>query len=256
MKEFLRRQYREISAYGQAVLKNPKQPEHQFVVFFRPRAGSNLLIDLISSHPDVFCDDEIFGLKYSGKVTYPNLYRKGRWLLGAGKTCYGYKISYYQITKQGFDPKTYLQELHKQNRKIIYVERLNILRQAVSFLVAQQRSEWIGRADNQLRYKARIDCTALIAEMERIERSVHLEKKLLSPFPHLHLIYEQDLLISDKHQATCNRIFNFLALDSSEVKTQRVKTSKSNDLTDIISNYEDVKREVGGTRFACFLTQP
>jgi len=256
MKKLLRKYYREIATYGSALVKNPKTPKQKFVVFFRPRAGSNLVVDLINSHPEVYCDGEIFGVGHVGKVLFPKLYLKGRWLRANNKNVYGYKINLNQIVKQGFGPKIFLSDLQQQDCKIIYTERLNSLRQAASFLIAEKRKKWVGTAENQLTGKVSIDCHALVSKIERLEKAISLEKELLAPYPYLHLAYETDLLSAEQHQATSDRVFEFLGLESLPVKTERVKTAPSHNLADVIENYDEVESVVSQTKFAKFLNQP
>lgn len=256
MIKLLKKYYREMAAYSSALVKNPKTPKKKFIVFFRPRAGSNLVVDLINSHPEVYCDGEIFGVGYVGKVLFPTLYLKGRWFRANNKNVYGYKINHNQIINQGFDPKTFLSDLHQQDWKIIYTERVNSLRQAASFLIAEKRKEWVGTAENQLMGKVPIDCHALVSKIERLEKAISLEKELLAPFPYLHLAYETDLLSAEQHQATFDRVFEFLGLESLPVKTKRVKTAASHNLADVIENYDEVESFVSQTKFAKFLNQP
>ena len=91
--------------------------------------------------------------------------------------------------------------------------------------------------------------------MEKIRgRAANLgkEKIALRNIPHLTIIYEKDLLESENHQATLDRIFELLNIPSVMVKTKYSKTTPSK-LSDIVKNYEELKEVIGKTEFAKFL---
>ena len=250
----IKKSYRRIVTYTSALFKKSKEPNQKFVLFFRPRAGSTLLCDLLNSHPDLFCDGEIFGIGHIGKVYFPAIYLKGRYAI-AKKNVYGFKININQIRKQGFEAQTFFSDFHQQGWKIIYIRRKNSLRQAVSFLIAQQRNEWIGTPKNTLTGKFTVDPNELVSKIERIEQAVQKEQELLAPFASLNILYEDDLLSMEQHQTTLEKVFNFLGIDSIQVKTKMAKTASSNNLADIIENYEEIEKIISQTPYAYFLEE-
>ena len=249
--KLLKKSYRQIVTYTSALLRKPKEPKQKFVLFFRPRAGSNLLCNLLNSHPEVFCDGEIFG---GGQVFFPNLYLKGRYAI-AKKDVYGFKIHLNQIRNQGLEAQTFFSDFHQQGWKIIYIRRKNSLRQAVSFLIAQQRNEWVGTPKNTLTGKFPIDPNELASKIGRIEQAVQKEQELLGPFAPLNIIYEDDMLSAEQHQTTLERNFDFLSIDSVPVKTNMAKTTSSSNLVDTIENYEEVEKRIRQTPYAQFLEE-
>ncbi len=146
-----------------------------------------------------------------------------------------------------------LLDLHQQGWKVIYLKRVNSLRQAVSFLVANTRNEWIGTKKNTLQEKIHIDCDELLAKMERLENALQKDDEIVAPVPHLPLVYEDHLINSEQHQATLNQVFEYLGIDSAPIYTNMSKTSSSKNLADIIDNYEEVERRVSQSKFAQFL---
>jgi hypothetical protein len=88
--------------------------------------------------------------------------------------------------------------------------------------------------------------------MIKSEKVVALEKKCLSNIPHLEIIYEDDLLSSEQHQKTINKVFSYLELDSIKVQTTLQKTSSDN-LVDDILNYEEIVDFISQTQYAHFL---
>ncbi|EDN66513.1 conserved hypothetical protein [Beggiatoa sp. PS] len=240
--------------YSAALLKNPKEPNKKFVMFFRPRAGSTLLCDLMNSHPDVCCDWEIFGAGRVGKVSFPKLYLKGRYAI-AEKNVYGFKVNIKQIRDQKFEAQTFFSDFDQQGWKIIYIRRENSLRQAVSFLIAEHRSEWIGKPNNTLTGKVPVNPEELVSKIGRIEQAVQKEVELLAPYSTLNVIYENDLLNAVQQQITLDKVFDFLGIDSVPIKTKMAKTAASSNLSDIIENYEEVERVISQTPYAHFLEE-
>lgn len=91
--------------------------------------------------------------------------------------------------------------------------------------------------------------------MEKIRgRAANLEKEkiALKNIPHLTIIYEKDLLESENHQATLDRIFDYINIHSVKVKTKYSKTTPSK-LSDIVKNYDELKEVIRNTEFAKFL---
>ena len=78
------------------------------------------------------------------------------------------------------------------------------------------------------------------------------EKKIIEALPHITIAYERDLLSAEQHQATADKIFDYLGLASVAVKTKCVRTSSDN-LADFIENYEEVVNVISQTKYAKFL---
>jgi LPS sulfotransferase NodH len=255
MKKFIKHSYRQLRGYTYALLRGSQQPTQKFLIFFRPRSGSTLLCDLLRSHPNVFCDGEIFG--GGKKIFFPRTYLKGN-SVRTGKSVYGFKLNIRQLKQQKKlgEPQDFLRQLQQQNWKILYILRRNTLRQAVSFFIAQQRNEWIGTAKNQLKHKVFIDCCQLVDKIERIEKAIMCERQLLAPTPYLTLTYEENFLHAGQHQNTLDQVFEYLGVNSVPVQTQMSKTSAFNELSDIVENYEEMVTVVKATKYAHFLQYP
>jgi len=253
MRKFLRRIYLQLITYYWALFGSSKVPANKFIVFFLPRAGSNLLVDLINSHPQIRCDYEIFSAHFVNKKPwFPKLYLKGRWAK-AKKDFYGYKLNSCQIGFQGFEAKAFFADLHQQGWKIICIRRKNLLRQAISFFIAQRRKEWVGSRNNTLTEEIPIDKEELLAKIERLEKVNQAEEELLGQLPYLNVFYEDDLLNAEQHQATLDKVFAFLGVESAPVKTDIVKTAASHKLADVIANYAEIESFIGKTKYAHFL---
>lgn len=242
-------------AYFHALLPWSTLPEKKFILFFRPRSGSNLLRDILNSHPDIFCDEEIFRYGLVGKVSFPSLYIKGRCTQYKKNVC-GFKVNIHQLTVlQQQDPQSFLTSLTQQGWKIVYIERRNLLTQAISFFVAQKREIWLDKAENALKdFRMSIDCDELVQKMERMEKAVAYEKELLAPFPYQSVVYEDNLLNSEHRQEALDKVFAYLGVESVPVKTSLVKTT-TRKYSDFIDNYAEMVEVVKQTKYAKWLAE-
>lgn len=129
---------REIVAYLRLFLKHQNIPYKKFVIFCQGRTGSTLLYSLLNSHQQIHCDEEIL----EDSVFFPFQYVKGR-CAKAKKNVYGFRVKIYQlIHNQHQKPEKFLLNLSKDGWQIIYLKRTNILRQAISRMVAKSKDEW------------------------------------------------------------------------------------------------------------------
>lgn len=99
-------------------------PSIRFVIYGQGRSGSSLLLDLIGSHPEVYCESEIFHRKVAGRLVNPWDYLLARADL-APKPVYGCKMKIYQVTEdQGIeDPHRFMLDLHAAGWKVVHLVR-------------------------------------------------------------------------------------------------------------------------------------
>lgn len=238
--------------------KSVNLPEKKFIIFAQIRTGSNLLRNLLNSHPEVYCDGEIFwdaSNKLIKKVSFPHLYMNGRSInisFQKMKKIYGCNIKINHIM-QGSEYINFLSILYQKGWKIVYINRLNILRQSLSELIALNRDIWLVKQGQEYPMnKTYINCKQLIKTINSNQNYYDQEQKLLENVPHLKIIYEQDLLISEQHQNTLDQIFNYLEIKSVPVKTSLAKISAEN-LSDFIDNYDEVIETIAKTEYKDFL---
>ncbi|GAF97348.1 unnamed protein product, partial [marine sediment metagenome] len=134
--------------------------------------------------------------------------------------------------------------------KIISLRRHNILRQAISDIVAKDRGAHHHRlSDGPLELdKMNIDCNKLINVIKWFEKLSAQESKILENLPHLSIIYEDDLLKTEHHQKTLDRIFDYLGIPSVPVKTQFVKITP-NRLSDFVLNHKEIMQTIGEAEY-------
>ena len=77
------------------------------------------------------------------------------------------------------------------------------------------------------------------------------EKRIVAKYPHIEIVYENDLLKHESHQDTINRILRFLALPRVSVKTdlKKVNTQHISDLVENYTEFESCLKTNNWTRF-------
>lgn len=224
-------------------------PEKKFLMFAFGRSGSELLRSLINSHPDIYCDGEIFLKK---NTVFPRRYLDNRTKV-YGKKIYGYKAKVYQLDSQYKREDTVEAKFFTDDFKIIYLRRKNFFRQALSVLLGHQRKIWHDfEADPLNNSRFAIDCDELLSRIETIERFEKREMELLEGEDYLYINYEKDLYSGENHQKTADRVFEYLGVESVPVTTKFHKTTPE-DPSDFIENYEEVYTTIKNSEYARFL---
>lgn len=248
---------RKYLVYGH--LLRPSQVRRRFVVLMHPRSGSTLLNSLLNSHPQMYCEGEIFGS--ATRFILPTSYLEAR-SIKAQKPVYGCKMTTWQLrTKQKLkDSRRFMHDLHRRGWKVVYLKRHNILRQALSIMVLEHRKA-LGH-QKAYRYdpsqgplelaKLHVDPEDLLRRLQSRESELAEARLLLHTVPHLPLVYEEDLLEPETHQRTANKLFDYLELPRVTVKTRLAKIGKDN-LADTIGNHDEVAAALAHTRYAPML---
>lgn len=240
----------EISAQAKVFLKNYSEPEKKFILFAYGRSGTELLRNLINSHPDIYCDIELFMRR---KALFPKRYVENRSKI-FGKKIYGFKAKVFQLNAQYEDEKRVKAEFFSDDFQIVYLRRENFFKQALSELVGQQRQKWHDREASPLKKKFTIDCDKLIQKMKLIEKYEKKEQEILEGVDYLKITYEDDLLHQGNHQQTLDRIFEYLGVELVEVSAKLMKTTPKK-ISDFIENHEEVTDAVKRTKYVVFLDE-
>ncbi len=233
-------------------------PSVRFIIYGQGRSGSSVLLDLIGSHPDVYCESEIFNRKVAARLIWPMRYLQARAALSP-QPVYGCKMKIYQMTDdQGIeDPHRFMQDLHSEGWKVIHLVREDLFRKALSLVVAETRGQFLDRRQDSGGgvSSIRIDPARLVAAMRERRSADEAEQAALEGIPHIRVTYESDLLDAANHQAVSDRVLAYLGLESAPVETRYVKTSRSR-VSDYVSNYAEVREILTQTEFASYLPAP
>lgn len=231
-----------------------KEKQTNFIIFGQGRTGSSLLRNLLNSHPEVNCDAEIlhknrlnkkFGFLRHLIARYPIpyiYYNKSK----SKNSIFGFKLFYHHLNN--IEPV--VTTIYKKGWKIIHLQRDNILKQSISWMVANQNNTWGGRIDTENKDNTYyINPEKLYDHTRGRLKKRELENQLMTKFEHLNIIYEYDLYQSDNWLNTSRKIFDFLDIYPVEVQTKWIKTDQRPD-SERISNFKEIMIYMKNNGFA------
>jgi hypothetical protein len=250
----------EWQAYLHYIGRRPSVPGKRFVVFAHFRTGSHLLTGMLDAHPQVHCELEIFRpFLYPRQyhVLSPHSLLKSRVLEVPGNV-YGFNLKLYQLRHllwRRIHPEPRAVRLHEDGWQFIFLSRKNLLRQAISNLIANDSIRWhraLGETRSTQRFH--LEPARLLKQIAWFERVAVLEAEAMDDIPHLRLFYESDFLDASTHQATLDRAFDYLDLPRIPVEAsmQRVAPLR---LGDNIENFSEIVEAIRGTPYAPMLEQ-
>lgn len=234
--------------YYRHLFNNNAEKQVKFIIFGQGRTGSSLLTRLIDQHPKVFCDREIFGQKSSPIFLFPAKYIESNSRKPETKpaSIYGFKMKIYQLyTDQKIkNVKRLLKKLNNRGWKFIFLYREDEIAHNVSAFKAFSLGKWVVEKSDQ---DGKTQNDKLYIDPEQFKKSVlwrrkfsEMERACLIDIPHIEVSYEKDLIVSENHQNVCDRIFEFLGVESHTVK-ETLKKMNSANLEDSIKNYQEIK---------------
>lgn len=247
--DILRKSKDELNAQLKVLKNQLREPESMFILLAYGRSGSELLRNLINSHPDIYCDGEIF---LKRRAVFPKRYLLNRAKV-AEKKIYGYKAKLPQLQLQYKDDERLKAVFLTSDYKIIYLRRKNYLRQALSIMIGKQRNIWHDTSKHPLAgNKFQINCKNLLKMTEKIERYENREREMLQGLDYLYLNYEQDLLDSKNHQKALDKVYRYLGVKTVPVQTNYVRTT-TDDISEFIENHREVIDTVKASKYADYL---
>jgi hypothetical protein len=100
-----------------------------------------------------------------------------------------------------------------------------------------------------------VDPLEVIALMWNIEQEDTWVARVIAPLPHLELVYEQDLIDAPSQHATVRRLASHLHFAHGAFPPRLARGSNGwSDLDRHISNLDEVRTAVAGTRYNRFLS--
>jgi LPS sulfotransferase NodH len=240
--------------YAPALIADRRAPERRFCVWSPGRSGTQLLVELLDSHPALHCDNEIL----FSRVRYPFSYVQAcaARASGPGIEAYGFKVVYGQLqTVQSMrDPAAFLHRLSRAGYLMVAVTRRNLLRQAISWTQANTSGDFHFRGEERQRERAvHLEPTHLIARMWFLEETINSTHAAVADVPHETVWYEDDLADPTVHQATADRIVRRLGLQPQPVRTSLNRVRGDAPYEELVENWDEVRDVLVRTRFAEWL---
>ncbi|MDE0087570.1 MAG: hypothetical protein OXU23_17745 [Candidatus Poribacteria bacterium] len=227
-------------------------PKTKFLIFGQGRTGSTLLTSLLNSHPEITCDGEIL----ARRVLNPLLYVTCKSRIQSASEVYGFKVKIYQLTRtQKLDDVIgFFKRLIEDQWQVIYLKRENLLRHAISNMIAENTRLYHRFSDDQAFCKKKINVNyqQLLIRMEKRERFQEAELEVLEHIHYIPLIYERNLVDADAQQETVDMLCDLIEISRCPVQTNLVRINRGT-LSNIVCNYHEIRTKIEQTRFAQFL---
>lgn len=226
-------------------------PPARFVIVTPGRTGSELLADLLDSHPDIVCEAEIL----RDRMLLPERFVAGRSTKARlrGAKAYGFKIHCGHFGYQALRERPqYLSQLADGGVKLIFLRRENHLAQAISSAIAS-RTRWHWRRQDQPAFTPfELDPVEVLMMTYLFEESDAYLEAMVGDLPHLRVTYEDDLLEAACQQATVDRICAEIAVPVAATLSDYVRFTPSR-LEETVANFDAIADLVRPTRFGRFL---
>ncbi|MGI8904953.1 MAG: sulfotransferase family protein [Candidatus Sumerlaeaceae bacterium] len=239
----------------------------RFMVAGIRRTGTTLIRTTLNKHPDVRCIGEAFNFKGRFLATHGNEfgYRKyldARPLLRIqdmfarkstvqryldelyatpGFAAIGFKL----MLSQSHTFPMVMEYLRRHDARVIHVVRQNVLKTLISRTVKRKTkvsssTKAIGKTSITLREDR------LLRDLERLDAENEQWARECAGMPYIRVSYED--FVFDK-QGELRRLLEFLDINTvPELQSDLVKLTSDN-LREVLSNYEAVERKLQGTRF-------
>jgi LPS sulfotransferase NodH len=235
--------------YLPALLSPWYTPATRFVIVTVGRTGSELLSQLLNSHPQIVCDGEL----QSGLPRFPARYVRAAAARArlAGAEVYGWKLLVGQFRDvHGIRrPECYVTELSEAGYRVILLERRDHLQQSISWYRALATGFHHHRGEEGAFSQYEIDPQLLLSSTAKNEEATEWLRRAVADVPHLTLVYEEDLLDAADHAATVERVCRWLDVAPGPTSTDLVKVAPRS-TRDMISNWDEVVLAFRDTRFA------
>jgi LPS sulfotransferase NodH len=221
-----------------------------FVIVSRARSGSNLLVSLLGSHPQIDARGELLKRLHDTPVDerLAQIYgRKPRRIRAVGFKCF-----YYHPLDDRQAPVwphlAAIEQLH-----VVHLRRRNALRTLTSRRLAELTGEWVDhRPDDEARAstkpKVRFDTATLRAELEQDEAWATACRQRFAGHPVLEVVYEDLIAPSGTHED----LLAFLGVAPHPLRTT-LRRQNPEPLSALIEGFDDLRTHFEDTPWAdCF----
>lgn len=205
----------------------------KFIIISYCRTGSNFLVSLLDSHPDIKCDGELLG-KVTQNPDYLKILKK---IFNDTNKTQGFKLFHYHPVN--VENNQLLFETIKADKsiRIIFLERKNLLRRYYSLLKARQTKVWkVTNPKDITKIKLHVDINQLTKSIDSVTYYENLYKQMFHEHKHIIIQYED---IENNYTQICVEIFRFLELNNYNVIGNTIKQNPGT-TKDLIENYSEL----------------
>jgi LPS sulfotransferase NodH len=238
----------------------------KFIIISTQRSGSSLLVTTLASHPAVVCHREIFleenfhpnsystfrvsslrnrvaHLFYREKLV--NQYLEKLLSEAGDVAAFGFKFMYSQDKPL---PQV-IEWAEREDVKVIHLIRANVLKKRLSRLVSRFRN--LAHSTERVEVcRISIETTQLKEKLDSMSEQIDQFRSRLSHLQYIEVTYEE-LVANQAHEI--KRLLEFLELEVVMGLSSNLVKVNSNDLSEVIKNYDEVAQVLTGTKYEQFL---
>lgn len=258
----IKRVIREGSRYpgraGAAIMRKLLAPVghrrfRRFIVMSRSRTGSNLLMSLLNSHPNIHAEGEVF--RHLNGRPYTRVLARAFARQAFFVKAKGFKIFYYhpQDDPSGeiWNALAAMEDLH-----VIHLKRRNVLRTLVSRKLAGLEGRWRSAPGSQQQSPPTDESVSFdVPELEHGFRETRAWEQAGEERFHDHSIltleYEGML---DRFEETAREVLSFLGVRQQRL-TSPLQKQNTRGLRDMVVNYDDLKLAFADTEWQEFFDE-
>lgn len=257
LKRLIREGTRHPGRAGAAMMRKLLAPVghrrfRRFIVMSRSRTGSNLLMSLLNSHPNIHAEGELFS-RLNGKPLTRVLARtfsRQAFFVKAK----GFKIFYYhpQDDPSGeiWNALAAMDDLH-----VIHLKRRNVLRTLVSRKLAGLEGRWRSDPGNRQHSSTDVSVSFDVPELEQGFRETRAWEQAGEERFHDHsvLTLEYESMLDRLEETSC-QVLSFLGVQPQPLMSPLQK-QHTRSLRDMVVNYDDLKLAFAGTEWQSFFDE-
>jgi len=252
-------------------MQGPNRGYRKFIVLAHQRSGSSMIIGSLRRHPQVVGFGELFGrLRIGFNVEGYEEQKHSEAMLNARNAfpiefLDNYIFSSYPEDKRAVGFKLFPDQLAgphlrcvwewiggQRDLAVIFLTRRNLLATYVLLLVAKETGAYgIRQAAERPSITVSVDLDECLASFREREEYNALARERIAGHQVLELAYEE--LAADP-AAHLVRIQEFLGLDVRPPEITAVR-KETRPLSQVIANYEEVRKRLAGTKWAGFLEE-
>lgn len=238
----------EARVLGASLLAPRNRLVKKFLIIGRARSGTTLLTQLLNAHPDVRCDREVLAKSVLAPVAHLE-----RLAAKSPAAAYGAKLLSYQMVQvhRLKDPVGFLRRLEDRGFRFVHLHRESFP-QLVSLMAASRHHVYHRTAAHAPAERFRPDVEDFLRQLGWTEMLLDYERRCLRDIPHAAVSYEADLLRSERHQATADRLFGWIGVPPAPVAAQ-VRKLLPEDPRALIENYDALAAAMRARGFAHLL---
>ena len=169
---------------------------------------------------------------------------------------YGFNmtVEHLRQVQRMADPNQFMQDLVRGGCRVIYLSRKDALRHAIATLKTYSVNCRFDTDEPHNRSgKFTVDVSELVACLKYLDNQRVEAYAILHEIPHLSLTYEDDLVDSNHHRATADKLSNFLGVPSIHPVGGPLKLVHQQ-LSDIVNNYDELCEGLEASEYAYLLT--